>query len=1196
MKRVFTLLIILVVLTLLPIAPTDMFSTAFADSPEMLSVDSQDHTLRLPSSTRIIESEAFAGLKTARTIELPDGIQEIRSCAFANSSITTINLPSSLSFIADDAFKNCPLESVYAAEGSYAYNWALTKGYIIKTPPNPATDFEYSIINGDCTIKKYIGSNSRVVIPNTIENCPVVSIGSWAFNNSTVESVVIPKSVKAIEKEGFRLCRNLKTIEISEGVEKIGSLAFANCSKLTEISIPKSVTFIDSYSFGACLSLKRINVSADNAKYCDLDGVLMDKGKTRIMQYPSARSVGSAYSIPETVNRIDEGAFGDCRLTRIVCPDALTEIGKNAFSCAAYLEEIVMPKSLSSLCEYVFSDCINLKSVVIPDGITVIKDGAFQSCRSLTRIVLPDSVTNIDGNAFNNCDKLTIYGISGSYAESYATQNGIPFIAIGLSNLNVNENIFIAGEDNTALFTVEGSRAESIYLYSLQNNNPCGLMLDDGTNGDAVADDGIYSLSINITADKAKTVQYYAAIGSLKSNTIELLFFEDPSNNTEMAKQEVLTVRNGIAEIDNHYGYEINTKLDSAEVYAESLVNEGLILSYSRTDNAVFMRNKYGLTIAYIPEVDYLDLSNDRSMQIITFQPCLSTYENILSNYMTFPDVAAQIITRYFDNYSFSDNSDNASVTLSKIRGISANSVVLWHGHGKYYNDKIGSILLTGEDFNLDAWLWNPVYWWDCVQERIVHDWTGKVRISGRYIDKYCGDMTNSMIYLGACQSGYDSTLADSFLSKGASAVIANSDSIITPYNLSMIKSTIEYMCRINTNTANYYTLEEALSAAFNDNGANDVIWAQNNEDWITNNTNWNYNDLLSGSPAWPSIFGGEAAKAYRFRDAYGNLSGRVIRADDKSTAISNADIMLFVNDVPYKSETTNNLGNYSIGYLPPRQYKLRIDAPGFVTFTSYATINVNETTYMETFLMVEGQEGQRGTASGVITNALTGVGLDGVLLEVRQGWNNMNNGSIIASIILSSSGQYSFELPIGNYTVKTTKDGFITSSFNIIVQPYINTGSQNHALSPTISNEQYRIKLTWGDNPRDLDSHLQGQFSNGEPFHVYYSNMNALEGNTTVCILDVDDTDSYGPEVVTLKPMNANPYYYYVHRYAGSGTITSSNARVELYKGAQLIRTFNVPSDLGAGDYWNVFAIKNGGIVVNNTATNIDPDTSYAN
>lgn len=326
-----------------------------------------------------------------------------------------------------------------------------------------------------------------------------------------------------------------------------------------------------------------------------------------------------------------------------------------------------------------------------------------------------------------------------------------------------------------------------------------------------------------------------------------------------------------------------------------------------------------------------------------------------------------------------------------------------------------------------------------------------------------------------------------------------------------------------------------------------------------------------------------------------GTLSGKICKASDRSTPVFGATISIFKDGNFYTSKKSDPNGNYSIN-LPEGQYYVEIKAVGYIDFHSYATVTNDENTYMETFLMVEGIEGNKGTARGKVINSLTNVGTDGVNLTIRKDWNNTNNDAeTIGSTTTSSGGTYSIELPLGNYTVVASKDGYLTSTFNIIVQSGT-TGNQNGTITPIVDGDEYLITLTWGENPRDLDSHVEGTLSSGSSFHVYYpsSNMNQYDGDIKVCSLDYDDTTSYGPEHITLKPTTNDPYYYYIHKYAGSGTVASSGAKITVHKGNQLIATYNVPTNLGSDDYWNVFAIKNGQIINKNTITS-SADTSYA-
>ena len=140
--------------------------------------------------------------------------------------------------------------------------------------------------------------------------------------------------------------------------------------------------------------------------------------------------------------------------------------------------------------------------------------------------------------------------------------------------------------------------------------------------------------------------------------------------------------------------------------------------------------------------------------------------------------------------------------------------------------------------------------------------------------------------------------------------------------------------------------------------------------------------------------------------------------------------------------------------------------------------------------------------------------------------------------------------------------------------------------------NEKITIKLTWGPSPSDLDSHVEGQKSNGASFHAYYSNKvgSDIDG-TTIAQLNTDITSGYGPEIFTINTFGGRNYYYYVHNYSGSGSFNGATVEVS---GPELgTLTYYSNNATGYGRYWNVFAYKDGLIVPRMTFTS-SPEVSY--
>lgn len=96
----------------------------------VLGCAGQAEELVMPSDLQIIETEAFYGDSSIGDVVLNEGIKEIRSRAFVGSGLSSINLPSSLTLIAEDAFDGPETVRVSVSEGTYAYEWAVSHGYL----------------------------------------------------------------------------------------------------------------------------------------------------------------------------------------------------------------------------------------------------------------------------------------------------------------------------------------------------------------------------------------------------------------------------------------------------------------------------------------------------------------------------------------------------------------------------------------------------------------------------------------------------------------------------------------------------------------------------------------------------------------------------------------------------------------------------------------------------------------------------------------------------------------------------------------------------------------------------------------------------------------------------------------------------------------------------------------------------------
>jgi len=143
---------------------------------------------------------------------------------------------------------------------------------------------------------------------------------------------------------------------------------------------------------------------------------------------------------------------------------------------------------------------------------------------------------------------------------------------------------------------------------------------------------------------------------------------------------------------------------------------------------------------------------------------------------------------------------------------------------------------------------------------------------------------------------------------------------------------------------------------------------------------------------------------------------------------------------------------------------------------------------------------------------------------------------------------------------------------------------------------------LTWGQYPSDLDSHLTVPTTTGITTrgHVYYPASNRGSATTyPYAWLDIDDTSSYGPEVITITRKLPGTYRYCIHNYSGQsgGPIESSSAKIEAFISGQYyvwtVPTSN-PSNYNVWQVCDLVIDSSGNVTVNPLNTFAQASSSY--
>jgi hypothetical protein len=314
---------------------------------------------------------------------------------------------------------------------------------------------------------------------------------------------------------------------------------------------------------------------------------------------------------------------------------------------------------------------------------------------------------------------------------------------------------------------------------------------------------------------------------------------------------------------------------------------------------------------------------------------------------------------------------------------------------------------------------------------------------------------------------------------------------------------------------------------------------------------------------------------------------------DQQGNPIPGARTVLIseVNNEELFEANTDASGMYRI-VVPSEdgRYRLGVTSEGCVPATVYG-IEINGqvlSDYQDAVYMVARSD-QNFPISVQMFDALNfaqdGSGmqrLSNAAIYIRDGVNH-REGGVVAQATADEIGEVRMELPPGMYTAEVVKQGYDNTYYNFAARPGIDVVRIN--ASPRLAEGEVRIVLTWGETPWDLDSHLFTPYDSAfgdNTYHIWYGNKTDAVGNN----LDVDDTDSYGPETMTIPVLRNGLYKYYVADFTNcirdnptSYDLSYSGAMVNVYTSNGLTATFTVPVNT-PGVIWEVFEIRNGSIV----------------
>ena len=371
------------------------------------------------SAVTKIDYQSFKNCTSLKSIDLSDTITEIGMLSFSGcNGLEQVKLPKNLQILTYGAFQNCA---------------SLTEISIPKTVTNEKENLSIGPFSGCTSLKNVVFEEGMTKVPvgilkdaSAVENVmlpnTVTEIGNDAFNGcASLKQLPNMSSVTKINYQAFKNCTSLKSIDLSDTITVIGIQSFSGCNGLEQVKLPKNLQILTYGAFQNCASLTEISIPKT---------VTNKNENLSIAPFEGCISLKKVVFEEETTKVSHEILKDASAVETVVIPDTVTEIEYGAFKGCTSIVNLTLPKNLTELGESSFEHCDNLAEVILPAHVKKINNKAFKDCLSLTSVTIPEATTTIGSNVFSYPARMTIYGVAGSYAETYAAEKNINFVAI----------------------------------------------------------------------------------------------------------------------------------------------------------------------------------------------------------------------------------------------------------------------------------------------------------------------------------------------------------------------------------------------------------------------------------------------------------------------------------------------------------------------------------------------------------------------------------------------------------------------------------------------------------------------------------------------------------------------------------------------------------------------------------------------
>lgn len=216
-------------------------------------------------------------------------------------------------------------------------------------------DFELNEDKKGYTLTGVVGElPDEVALPAYFNNLPVTTIGCEAIMYESFTKLHIPSTYRTVNPIGIYQCRQMETLEIEEGLERLEAVSIASAYVLKNVTLPASLNYFGENTFYRCyeLGVGNLQVAEGNGHFMMKDNGkwLSNLGGDRLY-WANFSKLGASVVIGEEITYLHSGLFCDDNLLESITINCDLEfLGVGTFYNTPELNSVALNGSI----EYIF--------------------------------------------------------------------------------------------------------------------------------------------------------------------------------------------------------------------------------------------------------------------------------------------------------------------------------------------------------------------------------------------------------------------------------------------------------------------------------------------------------------------------------------------------------------------------------------------------------------------------------------------------------------------------------------------------------------------------------------------------------------------------------------------------------------------------------------------------------------------------